>query len=128
MQPQTSPHAVPPAVRQLRRGEDRKIAGVCSGIADYFRVDPTLVRLLFLGGLLLGASSIIVYLAGWLLMPGPAPVLLPASSGPAAGVGQPSTETARPVALGPSAAPPPFGAEPSVSPTLPSTGTAGPRA
>jgi phage shock protein PspC (stress-responsive transcriptional regulator) len=113
-------------VRRLRRGEDRKIAGVCSGIADYFRVDPTLVRLLFLGGLLLGASSIIVYLAGWLLMRGPAPVLLPASGG-AAGVGQPPAEATRPAAFGPSAVPSSFGTEPRAS-NLPSTGTDGPHA
>jgi phage shock protein PspC (stress-responsive transcriptional regulator) len=114
-------------VRRLRRGEDRKIAGVCSGIADYFRVDPTLVRLLFLGGLLLGASSVIVYLAGWLLMPAPAPVLLPASSAPTAGIGEPSGGPVRPGAVG--AAPAgPLGAVPGQDvPTLPSTGTDGPQ-
>ena len=78
MQPQTPS----PTMRRLRRSDDRKIAGVCSGIADYFRVDPTLVRVLFVGGLLLGAGSLLVYAAAWLLMPGPEPVMLPpAASG-----------------------------------------------
>ena len=35
-----------PSYRQLRRSQtDRKISGVCGGIAEYLNVDPTLVRL-----------------------------------------------------------------------------------
>lgn len=30
--------------------EDKKISGVCSGIADYFEIDVTLVRVLFVAG------------------------------------------------------------------------------
>ena len=33
--------------RLYRSVEDRMIAGVCAGVADYFDIDPTLVRLLF---------------------------------------------------------------------------------
>jgi phage shock protein C len=62
------PSASPPAKR-LQRSEDRKVAGVCGGVAEYFGVDPTIVRLLFVAGLFLGAGSLVVYLAAWALMP-----------------------------------------------------------
>lgn len=38
--------------RLYRSTDDRMIAGVCGGIADYFGIDPTLVRLLFVFGAL----------------------------------------------------------------------------
>lgn len=38
--------------RLYRSTDDRMIAGVCAGIADYFGIDPTLVRLLFVFGAL----------------------------------------------------------------------------
>jgi phage shock protein C len=38
--------------RLFRSTDDRMIAGVCAGIADYFGIDPTLVRLLFVFGAL----------------------------------------------------------------------------
>ena len=39
--------------KRLVKGKDRKLFGVCSGIADYFDCDPTIVRILFLVLLLL---------------------------------------------------------------------------
>ena len=38
--------------RLYRSNDDRMIAGVCAGIADYFGIDPTLVRLIFVFGAL----------------------------------------------------------------------------
>lgn len=38
--------------RLYRSTEDRMISGVCAGIADYFGIDPTLVRLIFVFGAL----------------------------------------------------------------------------
>ena len=35
-----------------RSSDDRMVAGVCAGIADYFGIDPTLVRLIFVFGAL----------------------------------------------------------------------------
>lgn len=40
--------------RLYRSQTDRKICGVCGGIAEYFNIDPTLVRL---GGVLLACVS-----------------------------------------------------------------------
>ena len=38
--------------RLYRSVDDRMVAGVCAGIADYFKIDPTLVRLIFVFGAL----------------------------------------------------------------------------
>ena len=56
--------------RLTRRRDDRMVAGVCSGIADYLGVDPTLVRLLTVVAALFSGGAIAVgYIAAWILMP-----------------------------------------------------------
>jgi phage shock protein PspC (stress-responsive transcriptional regulator) len=53
---------------------DRKIAGVCGGLAEYFDVDATPIRLLWvILSILLGAciGGVIAYLAAWLIIPRP---------------------------------------------------------
>ncbi len=56
--------------RLVRRTDDRMIAGVCSGVADYFGVDVTLVRLIAVVAAVLGFGTLIVaYLVAWVLMP-----------------------------------------------------------
>ncbi len=52
-----------------RSRSERMIAGVCGGLAAYFDVDPTWVRLIFVLFLFLGGSAILVYLVMWLVMP-----------------------------------------------------------
>ena len=51
-----------------RNKTDSKIAGICSGIADYFEIDPVIIRLLFLLGLFMG-GGLIVYIIGWIIIP-----------------------------------------------------------
>lgn len=54
----------------LRRGgPDRMLAGVAVGLAEYFDIDPTLVRVGFVALSLLGGLAVPLYLAGWLLIP-----------------------------------------------------------
>ena len=48
---------------------DRRIGGVCGGLAEYFNIDSTFVRLLFILGGLLGGLTVIVYLALWAIAP-----------------------------------------------------------
>jgi phage shock protein C len=62
--------------RQLRRSQvNRKIAGVCGGVAEYFKVDPTLVRLAFIVvSVLTGGVFLLAYLFAFLVMPETAPV------------------------------------------------------
>ena len=45
------------------------VAGVAAGLADYFDIDPTLVRIGFVVLALLGGLAVPLYLAGWLLIP-----------------------------------------------------------
>jgi phage shock protein PspC (stress-responsive transcriptional regulator) len=52
-----------------RPRDDRMIAGVCSGIARHFNLDPAVVRIAFVASLLLPGPQILIYLAAWLLMP-----------------------------------------------------------
>lgn len=61
--------------KPLRRPRtDRSIAGVCSGLADFFGADPTLVRLLTLLLILFGGLSLWVYIILWIVIPeAPAP-------------------------------------------------------
>jgi len=50
---------------------DKKLAGVCGGLAEYFGVDPTLVRLIAVVLALLGGSGLLIYLIAWMIMPKP---------------------------------------------------------
>ena len=54
----------------VRRRDDRMVAGVCSGVADYLGLDPTLVRLLtvVLAICSVGTAAL-AYVAAWILMP-----------------------------------------------------------
>lgn len=55
--------------RLYRKEENKMILGVCSGIADYFEVDETLVRVIWLLLSSFGGSGIIVYLLSSFIMP-----------------------------------------------------------
>jgi len=57
------------AKRLYRSVRDKKIAGVCAGLADYFDMDPTIVRLLLVGLVLLGGSGVIGYIIAWIVVP-----------------------------------------------------------
>ncbi|ANY25949.1 PspC domain-containing protein [Gordonia terrae] len=52
------------------RPDDRTIAGVCTGIAARYRVDPTLVKVAFVVAAFFGGSGLILYLAAWVAFPG----------------------------------------------------------
>lgn len=57
-------------MKRLYRSEsDRQIAGVAAGIAEYFKVDPTLIRILFLILLFTGGPGLIVYMILWIAVP-----------------------------------------------------------
>ncbi len=55
--------------RLYRLREGRVIAGVCAGLAAYFGVDPTLVRLAFALLTVFGGAGILLYLCAWVVMP-----------------------------------------------------------
>src|SRR5271155_1068571 len=73
----SEPSALPPnqppgygEERRLHPGDrGRMLAGVSVGLADYFDVDPTIVRVGFVALAFLGGLAVPLYLAGWLLIP-----------------------------------------------------------
>jgi phage shock protein C len=69
-QPETPASAPPPdyyAARKrfVRSTNDRKVAGVCAGVADYFDMDPTLVRILWALATLIPGPNVIAYIVIW---------------------------------------------------------------
>ncbi len=56
--------------KKLHRSTTNKmLAGVCGGVAEYFNVDPTLVRLAFVVLALLGGPGILLYIILWIILP-----------------------------------------------------------
>lgn len=55
--------------RLYRSSTNSKVMGVCGGIAEYFNVDPTLVRLGWLILMLAGGSGVLAYFIAALIMP-----------------------------------------------------------
>ena len=52
-----------------KSARDKKIAGVCGGIAEYLNADPAMIRLAFLLVCALGGSGIMAYIIAALVMP-----------------------------------------------------------
>ena len=57
------------AKKIYRSRKDSIIAGVCGGIAEYFEIDSTLVRLLAILVVLLGGVGVIAYIIAWIIIP-----------------------------------------------------------
>jgi phage shock protein PspC (stress-responsive transcriptional regulator) len=56
--------------RRLTRSKDKMIAGVCSGIADYLDLDPTLIRVAYiLLSVFTFFTGAVAYLVLWIVMP-----------------------------------------------------------
>ena len=60
-----------PAKRLTLSVTDKKIAGVCGGIAEYFNIDPTLVRVITVVLVLFFGGGLLAYLLAWIIMPKP---------------------------------------------------------
>ncbi|MDF2460783.1 MAG: phage shock protein PspC [Candidatus Saccharibacteria bacterium] len=57
------------AKRLYRSRKDRLIAGICGGLADYFNIDASLVRIGLIIFSLLPGPSIIFYIIAWIVIP-----------------------------------------------------------
>ena len=55
--------------RLIRSTTDRKFAGVCGGIGEYFGIDPTMVRIGWVVFCLLGGSGVLAYILCALIIP-----------------------------------------------------------
>ncbi len=52
-----------------RSRTDKRIAGVCGGLGEYFRMDSVLIRIIFVIFFLAGGAAFIAYVIIWLLVP-----------------------------------------------------------
>jgi phage shock protein C len=59
----------PPYKRLYRSRRQRMISGVCGGVAEYFGIDPTLVRLAAVALVFAGGSGLVAYLVAWIVVP-----------------------------------------------------------
>ncbi len=57
------------AKRLYRSREKRIVLGICGGIADYFDVDPVLIRAILIFFMLAGGSGILAYLIAYFFIP-----------------------------------------------------------
>jgi len=56
--------------RLYRSGSERILGGVCGGLGEYFNVDPTIVRILYILFTLLSfGTGVLLYLILWLIVP-----------------------------------------------------------
>jgi phage shock protein C len=70
--------------RLYRSSTDKKIGGVCGGLAEYFDIDPLLIRLLFVVVALIGGGGVLLYIILWIITPErPFTANKPESSSPA---------------------------------------------
>ena len=60
--------------RLTRSATDRKLGGVCGGIAEYFDVDPVLVRVAFVVFAISAGFGVLAYVILWIVVPEGPPV------------------------------------------------------
>jgi phage shock protein C len=62
---------MPKKIKKLYRAseKDSMIAGVCAGLAEYFSVDPTPIRLVWALSILLGGFGFWAYIIAWIIIP-----------------------------------------------------------
>jgi phage shock protein PspC (stress-responsive transcriptional regulator) len=72
-QPETPPPGLSPETggkrRLMRSSTDKKIAGVCAGLADYFDLDPTIVRVLWFLAMFFAGTGFLAYIILWIVLP-----------------------------------------------------------
>jgi phage shock protein C len=86
-QAETAASAAPPSSnyngrrRLVRSTNDRKVAGVCAGLADYFDLDPTIIRVLWVLAVLCAGTGVVAYGILWIAVPeGPTGVATPSAT------------------------------------------------
>jgi phage shock protein PspC (stress-responsive transcriptional regulator) len=55
--------------RLFRNPDDKKLGGVCSGLAAYFDIDPAIVRILFVVAVILYGTGFLLYIILWVVIP-----------------------------------------------------------
>jgi len=57
------------AKKLYRSRKDRKIWGICGGLAEYFDIDPVVVRVIFVASIFCENYGLWVYLIMWFIVP-----------------------------------------------------------
>ncbi|MDF2631209.1 MAG: phage shock protein PspC [Symbiobacteriaceae bacterium] len=70
-QPQAEPIYTRNSYKPLTKSRDKWLSGVCAGVAEYFGVDPVLVRAIWLGAVFLAGTGLFLYIVLAILMPEP---------------------------------------------------------
>src|ERR1700757_2002088 len=81
--PATPPPAYAASKKLMRSSRDKKIGGVCAGLADYFDLDPTIVRVVWLLAIFFAGTGFLVYMVLWIVLPlapAIAPLVVPATT------------------------------------------------
>ena len=70
-QPETQAGPPPNSGRKrlVRSTNDRKVAGVCAGLADYFDLDPTIIRVLWVLAVFFAGTGLLAYIVLWIALP-----------------------------------------------------------
>jgi phage shock protein C len=68
--------------RLVRSSTDKKIAGVCGGLADYFDIDATIIRVCWLLAVLFAGTGILAYIILWIALPVAPTGMVHATTGP----------------------------------------------
>jgi phage shock protein C len=55
--------------RLYRSGRDKILGGVCGGIAEYLKIDPVIIRLLWVVAALTWGSGVLAYIIAWIIIP-----------------------------------------------------------
>ena len=55
--------------RIYKSSRDKVLAGVCGGVAEYFNIDPVIVRLIWVIATLAGGAGLLVYIIAAIIMP-----------------------------------------------------------
>lgn len=62
--------------RLVRSSTDKKLGGVCAGLADYFDLDATLIRIVWLLAFFCAGVGLLAYVVLWIALPlGPTPAV-----------------------------------------------------
>jgi phage shock protein PspC (stress-responsive transcriptional regulator) len=83
-QPETPPPGFSPQTggkkKLMRSSTDKKIAGVCAGLADYFDLDPTIVRVIWFLAVFFAGTGFLAYIILWIVLPLAPAGVIPTSS------------------------------------------------
>lgn len=52
-----------------RNPNNKVVAGVCSGLGEYFSIDPVIVRLIWAASILFMGFGVLAYLVAWIIIP-----------------------------------------------------------